>query len=244
MNVAPPRPPRRGRRATAVGVALVAASAGLLGAGVVLAASGAMAAFESLAETGAPGLLRLSADDRAPLWSTLSPGEETRWLIRADLDDADRGDLELELRADGELAWPDGLTVAISACSGEFGDPSPPAEPPCAGVLTTVLATTPLAEVASALDAEGDRFDLGVIRRDGPRQIVVALALPENAAPNGARTRVLLGVHAAGNGQGDDEGQNELAVTGADVAALALLAAGLISVGAGATALRSARRAR
>lgn len=233
---------RRRGRGRAIGVALVAASSCLLGVGAVLAASGALAAFESVAETGEPGLLRLSSDERAPLWSTLSPGQQTRWLIRADLEGEDRGEVALELRAGGELAGPGGLTVSISACDGEFGDPSAAAAPACRGERDEVLEETPLADVASAPDEGGDRYPVGEIAEGDPRQFLVTLALPAEAATPQGETRVGLGVHARGDDAPAGE-PDELAVTGADIAALALLAAGLVGIGAGVAALRRARRA-
>lgn len=214
-------------------------------AGLGLSAARATAVFHDLAETGRPGYLTLALDSSTPLSAELAPGDSMRWLVEASLHDADSGTLEVELRADGALLAESGMTAEVAACSGAFDIAAVPAS--CEGSLAPVLSETPLAQVSP----QAGRYALADLRRDDPRQLLVTLAIPASTPPSaleGRTARIGLGVHAAGEGPAvvrpvGPTPRDGLPVTGADVAALGLLAAGLAGLGAVA-ALRGRGRGR
>ncbi|WP_166741755.1 hypothetical protein [Cumulibacter soli] len=259
-NDARPMRPKGARakwRAATFGV--LALSTAVFAVGAVMTVDRAWAAFEDVTETGVPGLLHLAVDDRGPLHVELAPGESAHWLIQAELDDAPSGALTVEMHASGELIEQDQLLVAVSACSGEYYDPSV-TEPACDGEQSEILAVTSLSAVSSA----GALYELGEITPTDPQQVLVTLSLPDDASyDDGASADIFVGFHASG---ADDPGEpptgtpptgtpptgappagpgstgtpptDSLASTGADVRALALLAIGAIGIGSGLVMLR------
>lgn len=203
--------------------------------GLALTTSRASAVLHELAETGEPGLLSLRIDPQTPLWATLAPGDSMHWLIEASLEDAASGTLALETRSAGALPEISGMTAEILACTGAFDLATDP--PGCSGAIEVPLAVTPL----TRLDHHDGRYDLIDLHRGDPRQILVTLAIPSSVSAEviaGKTAHVGLGVHAAGEDPSiaapvtaEPPPRAGLAVTGADVLALALLAAGLTGLG-------------
>lgn len=230
-------------RSGALSTAVVAVFAVIVAAGVALAGSRASAVFVEITETGNPGFLTLAHDDATPLWATLEPGDSVTWLVRASLHEAESGRLSIELRGSGELVELAGLTGSVDACAGTFD----PASLACEGTLTSAVAPVALRD----LPKFGGQVQLADISQLDPRELLVTLTLPPDAALPDAEThtaRVGLGVHASGaqappitplpEGRPGTPG---LAVTGADAFALSVLSVGLIGLG-GALILR--RRSR
>lgn len=208
--------------------------------GVALVSVRASAVFEEIIETGRPGYLVLRADSETPLWTTLAPGETARWLVEAELGDADRGAMSLELRSSGALVEPGGLTAEVVGCSGRADLTTSP--PSCAGERETVVPETPL----HSLPADGTPYELAALERDAPRQLLVTLRLPEDAEVEADQlAHVGLGVHVAGDDAAPTPsrppGKPPLAVTGADAVPLLLVALGLAGIAAGSAGLRRAR---
>lgn len=257
-----PHPSSRGPKHRARGVlALFLAATVVLSCGIALTAQRAWATFEHIADTGKPGLLTLSVDSSTPMWATLAPGESTQWLVRVELKGADEGSLSLELDAQGSLVSIGELTAAVASCSESFARDRDAFR--CSGASETVLATTPLRKLAPLRR----QYALADLRSDAPRELLVTLQVPASASRvdvSGATARVGLGLHAAGitvpttppteppiappttplppaPGAAAPQRPAGLAVTGADLAALGLLAAGLAGIGA-ALGLRQATR--
>lgn len=242
-----PRLHRRGGRRLAHSV-LAAVSVAALAIGGILSVTRASAMYEEIAETGSPGMLQLRADSTRPLWSTLAPGESMQWLVEASLDDADRGTLALELRSGGSLVDPGGLTASVVSCDRDFAPGGAGSEDPprCDGQARTELPPTPLAQISTM--ESGDTYSLADLDREQPRHLLVTLALPAQADAVGGDDRAVvgLGLHAAGDRETPDppdprspdatpetpQQRGPLAMTGGDLSALALLAAGLLGLGA------------
>lgn len=211
---------------------LAAAFAVIVCVGLGVTAARASAVFRELTETGAPGVLVLSLDSASPLWAELGPGERMHWLVEASLRDADRGDLSLELQASGDLITASGISAGVEACTGTFDLGG--REPVCDGTRSTVLAATALHRIAE----RSELLELAPLLSDEPRQLLVSVAIPQAddaAAISGRTAHVGLGVHVAG-----DSGPRppappsppRLPVTGSDAGALAILAVGLLGLGA------------
>lgn len=219
--------------------------------GLALTATRAVAVYRQVTETGRPGYLSLAVDSSTPLHGALGSGESMSWLIEASLDDARVGRLSLELRGSGALVDLAGMTAEVLACSRGFV-PAPghaagsrPAAPRCRGGAATVVPTTPVAQ----LSRDAGRFSLAELRRGDPRELLVTLRIPADASPRlvvGRTARVGVGLHVSGVEQGEPTGTPELPRTGveagADARALAVLATGLICLGAGAALRRRAER--
>lgn len=257
------RPPsNRGPKCRASGIlALFLAATVVLGCGIALTAQRAWATFEHIVDTGKPGLLTLSVDSSTPMWATLAPGESTQWLVRAELSDAAEGSLSLELDAQGSLVSVGELTAAVASCSQSFTRERGTLH--CTGASETVLAPTPLRELAPLRH----QYALADLRANAPRELLVTLQVPDSVSRTdvaGATARVGLGLHTAGDtvptvpptdppvtpptkppplapDPASTSGAAGLAVTGADLTALGLLAAGLAGLGA-ALALLQANR--
>lgn len=238
-----PRLPGRSR-STRVQVLVALLSIVALLVGVALSVTRASALYEEITETGAPGMLQLRADATQPLWSTIAPGESMQWLIEASLTDADRGTLSLELRSGGALVAPAGLTAAITSCDRTF-TAIDAGQPQCTGTSRTELQPTPLSRISS-MDS-GTVYALADLERGHHRYLLVTLSLPRSAeVAEGAQAVVGLGLHAAGEAESpqpptpgtppggpdpDPQSRGPLAMTGDDLLALLLLAAGLIGLG-------------
>ena len=242
----------RSPRARVAAWALLVASLVALAGGAALGADRAWATYRALTETGRPGYLMLSVDDRTPTWATLAPGESTQWLVRADLAGAAEGRLALELDAQGRLVSVGGLTAGVVSCARPFS--GAPGALACAPGAVTVLPPTALRE----LDPRRAQVSLAALRADTPRHLLVTIAVPAEASRTeiaGTVARVGLGLHASGESSGRPptpvpptpvppavpstapgapraEGAERLSVTGADLRALGLLAAGLLGCGA------------
>ncbi|PRI10971.1 hypothetical protein [Leucobacter massiliensis] len=250
------------RRAPAAARLLLGAGLALAVLGLGLAGARAAAVFEELSETGEPGLLRLGAHVATPLHATLRPGDTMIWVIEASMWDAERGALAASLNGSGPLIREGGLRARLDSCAGSFAlpadaDPQPRRDfdadaIPCSGERAVVLPQTPFEELLGG----GEPLQLGELRSDEPRQLLLAVTLPAEAdaeAVSRLTARLGLGVHASGDeggGPGAEPGPGKgpgpesagrLPVTGADLLALGLLGAGLVGVGAGA-ALRRGRR--
>ena len=240
---------------------LTAAALAVLCLGIILTAGRAMATYRQVIDAGQPGLLTLSVNSETPLWATLKPGQESHWLVRAELSGASAGSLALEFSASGRLVETAGLTAAVTACSGSFAAGSPEGDAPsCSGKPRAVLAETPLRDLTRA----HARYALAELHAGSPRELLVTLHLPETATRAevaDAAATVGLGVFAAGDTTppttppptppsqpparpivqqpGLTTAQPSLATTGADLTALCLVAVGLLGIS---LALHSRRR--
>lgn len=225
--------------------ALTVLFAVMLIAGAGLTATRAAAVMQEVAETGSPGMLALRAGPAAPHWTGVRPGDTVHWPIEASLSDAPIGSLSVELRAQGDLVAT-GLTAAVVACTAPFVDAARSgAAPSCESSAVTVLAETPLADLASA---SSDRFALADLERGHPRHLLVTLRLPAAADPTavaGAAATVGVGLHAAGDSptpaMPPSALPDRLPVTGMDASAIGLLGAGLLGFGACLVARRRMR---
>lgn len=200
--------------------------------GLTLTAARAVAVFHEVTETGTPGYLVLSVDSETPLWAELAPGDSMRWLIEAALHDASSGSLSVELQSSGALPDASGMLTEVEACSGTFHLTE--AHSACEGVLEAVLPVTRLTQV----DRDGQRYELAQLDSGDPRQVLVTFTIPPDAHPqaiDGQTARIGLGVHAAGDTHSHSEpipsAPDDLAVTGAEILPLGVLAAGLIGLG-------------
>lgn len=233
--------PRRGRLRSLTGVICVTLAAGLLLAGSVLGISRAAAVWHEIFETGRPGYLTLRADQVAPHWQDLSPGDRVNWQIEASLDDAISSTLDLELRSDGSLVNTGEMLVSVTACTSDFDTSD--VNPRCTGDATTVLAETPLSAVAHA--DHGEIFSLARLHAGTPRYLLVTLSIPaaaDAANMSGSSMRVGVGLHASGDSATvNPDRPPALAATGTDLLILLLLAVGLIGLIAGIMLLRKAR---
>ncbi|MGO1543403.1 MAG: hypothetical protein ACTHXA_03590 [Gulosibacter sp.] len=222
--------------------------------GVFLTADRAQAALREVTQTGEQGLLALSADPLPLHWQDVRPGEQTHWLIEASLSDATQGTLALEMHAEGEFITDLGLTAAVSACSVPFkGDAGATVAPTCTGAESVIVPTTAVSQIAGP-DA-GEIFTLADLHAGDPRNLRVSLALPAEADPAiaaDAEGVISIGLHASGEDDhrtapgassvpgAESEGLGgDLARTGGDLFALAILALGLIGLG---VSVRSWRR--
>lgn len=252
----------RSPRARVAAWALLVASLVALTGGAALGADRAWATYRALTETGRPGYLMLSVDDRTPTWATLAPGESTQWLVRADLAGAAEGRLALELDAQGRLVSVGGLTAGVVSCARPFsGAPGaltcapgavtvlPPTalrdlDPRRAQVsLAALRADAPRhLLVTIAVPAEASRTEIaGTVARVGlglhasgessgrpptpvPPTPVPPTPMPPTPVPPTVPSTAPVAPRA--------EGAERLSVTGADLRALGLLAAGLLGCGA------------
>lgn len=229
-----PRRPHRGYR-TAARI-LIPVFALILGLGAALTATRAAAVFQMITETGRPGFLVLAVDSETPLWATLAPGDSMHWLVQASLHDAHRSALAVELAVRDAIPDAGGLLAEVKSCDGTYDLSS--ATPVCQGIEDTVLPESAVATLAP----QADPHVLAELHQYAPREFLVTLTLPTHAQMQDTETqlaRVGLGVHASGEGP-DRHTPNplpqpptSLAVTGADVLSLALLAVGLAGVAGG-----------
>jgi len=233
--------PRRGRLRSLIGAICVTLAAGLLLAGAVLGVSRAAAVWHDVFETGRPGYLTLRADQVAPHWQDLSPGDRVNWQIEASLDDALSSTLDLEMRSDGSLVNTGEMLVSVTACTTGFDTSN--VTPRCTGNAATVLADTPPSEVAHA--DHGEIFSLARLHAGTPRYLLVTLSIPAAADAvhlSGSSMRVGVGLHASGDAATVDPNRPpKLAATGTDVLILLLLGLGLLGIIAGIMLLRKAR---
>jgi len=218
-----------------IGVVLVAA-------GVLSTGAAAASAFTRLAETGEPGILTLAWGDTPRFIDEVAPGEAYHWQIRADLDGADASEFTLTLRADGALVrHPHGLRIALTRCDTPFGPLG--GAPTCAGTAESILALTPVAEVAAA-DA-GDTWLLPPLTVRRPQYILATVSTPAAAASDptwyGTDARVGFGFAVAGETPAADP-RPELALTGADLVGPVLVGAGLLGLGLAAVVVARGRR--
>lgn len=221
-------------------------SGAMLCAGATLAAGRASAVWLDLTTAqSTAGYLRLESTPATPEWVDVRPGQELRWIVTAALEDAESGTLELEFSAEGSLVAAGRLTVEVSSCTEPFvPDGDPDAAPQCPGASAVVQPRALLVEAAG--DSDGGRYRLAPLHRGAPRHLLVTLGLPSDADPAsvaGGTARIGVGLHAADTGGGAMRAPH-LAQTGADTAALSLLALGAAGTVLGVALLRrSGRRA-
>lgn len=209
--------------------------AGLIIAGVTVLGARAAAIFDGVSETGTPGLLSLRSDPGEPQWKNFAPEDTALWQIEARLDDAERGEFSLELRADGSIV-DEGLTVEVRSCGEPFEHST------CTATSDVVVPEARASEIATP--TSGDVFALPDIHTDKLRYFLLTLHRPETAASvEQATARIGVGFHAAGEQRSSSPAP--MPVTGTDLTGLGLLAAGLAGVGVLAIARRrAATRAR
>ncbi len=234
---------RGGRHGRTPAFALLASlSVALLLAGSMLVAERAFAVLQQVSETGRPGYLVLSSDPSSPRWTELGPGQTVYWVVEARLHDEERARLALELRSDGPLVRAAAMTVAVNGCAAPYRASASLAvadapRPVCPRAEQTVLPAARLESVAAS--PSGEMIELGPLARVAPRQLLVTLALAPTAPVaelEGAEARIGVGLHASGEGgSAPHSPEPPLVATGEDALALALLAAGLLGVGATAT---------
>jgi hypothetical protein len=242
-------------RAVAIVSAICVASA------LVMVSAGAVAALEDVPETSPDGLLWLQSDEYPLHFVDLSPGNPAHWQIGSQLDGAPLSTLTLEVERDGELVeHPRGLSVSVERCDTEWTTVSTGGE--CATGATDVLAIGP----ADATAETSPVWDLDGLSSTSGKYVLVTLAVEDSAAARSDETlmgltgTLGLGFTAAGDesmtppsatppedppagsppvdpASPERPGSPLLALTGADVVPLALLAAGLLGLGAS-TAMR------
>lgn len=233
----------RPRGRPALGTALAVAGAVALCAGGAFAVTAASALLQDVAETGMPGHLMLRSEPGNPLWQDLGPGETVHWVVQARLEDAPASSLAMQLRSSGGLVDAGGMTIEVTECDAALTAAAQPQDPPlCGGQATVVVAQQALAQVASAV--QSDTYVLAPLLQQHPRHLLVTLGIPATANP----ADVAVGSARVGVGlfvTGDDPAvppaapPDRLAVTGGQVAALALLGCGMAGVGAGIVLRRS-----
>lgn len=252
------RPSRQGVAVATLATASVVAL--LSGAGV---AGAAAADYVAVPENGAPGRLILYADPFPAEFLDLRPGEPAYWEIAADIEDADRATLAVELQKSGALVeHPRGLAVRIDTCATEWA--GVPSSPTCATGAEPVTTAGPSDDYTTG----SPLFDLEApLRDDERRHLLVTLSIDDSAEASADETLMGLtgdigvGVRAiavdgdpvdpeppggpggpGGPGDGTDPPVAGLPVTGGPavpLGAIALVAAGLVGLGA---ALSLARR--
>jgi hypothetical protein len=235
--------------------AALIASATLV-AGLGLFATRAIAQLYVLPETGVQGLLWLSSDQTEVHNVNISPGSPDYWQISAGMDGADEGTLELRMQKSGTLVeHKRGLTVTVDRCDNHWTNV--PAAPACGTGATRVMAATP----ADNYNDLSPAFDLGGIQTLTGKHLLVTLAIEDSAeaaadttlmgqgyqiafqlvaggdvpaVPGGTATPAPDGDSVAGSAAG-----GTLALTGIDAAALGLIAAGAIGLGAVISSVRT-----
>ena len=233
----------RGRRSGVVVAHLLrVVGAALVAAGVLATGAAAATAFTRLAETGTPGILTLAWGDTPRFIDEVVPGQSYHWQIRADLDGADASAFTLTLRADGALVrHPQGLRIALTRCDSPFGPLS--GTPTCAGTAESILAPTPVADVAAA--EAGDTWLLPPLTVRRPQYILATVSTPAAAAGDptwyGTDARVGFGFTVSGESPTADP-RPELALTGADLVGPVLVGAGLVGLGLAALVVARGRR--
>lgn len=239
------------------GLAAASVVALLSGAGVVSAAA---ADYVAVPETGAPGRLMLFSDPYPADFLDMRPGEPAYWQIAADIEDADRATLAVELQKAGALVdHPRGLEVRVDTCATEWVDV--PSAPACATGAEPVTTAGPSNDYSTG----SPLFDLEApLRENERRHLLVTLSIDDSAEASADETlmgltgEIGIGVRAVavdgdpvepappGEPGGPDDGTDPpdggLPVTGGPavpLGAIALVAAGLVGLGA---ALSLARR--
>ncbi|PJJ55630.1 hypothetical protein [Compostimonas suwonensis] len=233
------REERRGERRgwTTGRAALALLCVVVLGAGLSLFSARAYAILVDVPETGVPGHLALQSDPLPAQFLALSPGEPAFWQIGAQLSDAERSSLSLEIRKDGAVVeHPRGLVVTVQRCD----EPWVGAE--CASGAAEVLTATPSDDYASSSPI----VDLDGLDAQSGRYLLVELAVEDSAAARADESLMGLtgdlgfGLTAAADSppgpptpsgtpappQGAPVAPDRLPSMGVDAAALALLALG------------------
>lgn len=216
------------------------ACCGVLVSGLLLVSSRAIAAIEVPEQN--PGLISLWTDSYPLDFQDMDPGESVYVRLDVALDDTDRGDLELEVRKDGDLAtMAGGLEVEVERCDVDWANvPSgvtTSAPPTCAAGQSMLL----WADSADDYDTSSPRWALGEITDTEPVHLMVRLALPSTTASSAILDRNAsfgFGLFAEGETQVAALPSPRLALTGMDVLSLALIAIGAIGAGVIATRWR------
>ncbi|MFF1829282.1 hypothetical protein [Paenarthrobacter sp. NPDC058040] len=229
---------------TAVAVLVLSGTLGGVSAspGAAYALPGAAQPTPGSSRDGQPsGWLELDAGPAAQAHQ-LTPGGTARWAVDVKVRGEPASALEVWLEPgaveNGEQLLREHLSIELQACAQPWTDGT------CAGGLQELLDPTPLA------DAEGARVQL---EDPGPggstgTYVLLTAALADDAPREvqGTRTRIILGVHGAGDDPGSSSSPPNqtgpghageappsgfLANTGAQLGGFALL--GVLAVGAG-----------
>lgn len=228
-----------------VGALLAVLGALALIGGGALTVARAAAVLQDVAETGAPGRLMLRSDPGDPVWQDLAPGDTVHWVVQARLEGPPASTLALQLRSSGGLVLLGEMTVSVVSCTDPFHPAPDPQDPPsCSGTAAEILAQQPLAQVASSVHS--DAYELAPLDTQHPRYLLVTLGIPAHVDPDvvaDGSASVGIGLYASGPGPsaGDGSADENLAATGSDVAAIALVASGVAGLAAGLTLIRRGR---
>ncbi|CAN5467853.1 hypothetical protein BH10ACT7_BH10ACT7_20550 [soil metagenome] len=225
-----------------------------LALGMSLFSGRAWAVLVDVVENGLPGHLSLASDPMVPVeFLDMSPGTLEQWQIAAKLVDP-TASLTMQFARDGALvSRPDGLTVQGQLCTLEWDITVEPAT--CAGTTTNVFGPVaasntavfgPLTANGAPLRASAPVYNLGTLTNTANKYLLVSLSIPYT--PAAAADDTLMGLEAtlgfgftATDAAAVPPTPASLPNTGADVAALLLVALGGVGLGA---VLLSARRAR
>jgi hypothetical protein len=201
--------------------------------GLLLVSTKAWADFPVPQST--PGLLSLWTNTYPVHYSGMAPGDEAYLRLDVELDDTDRGDLELDVRKGGALATvPDGLTMSVERCTAQWTNvPSGVTSggtPFCSSGRVLLLEADPSADYS----AVSPSWALGEIVHGTPVHLLVTLALPDSTPPQnvtGLSADFGIGLFASGDGGPGPVTPAVLASTGLDVFSLLLVAVGAMGVG-------------
>jgi hypothetical protein len=213
----------------------------LIAAGGLLFSARAYAAFVPVPSTGT-GVLRIDSDPYPARLHAIAPGESAQLQLRVRLDGAASGSLAMQLRGSGPLVErAAGLNIAVESCPRAFeGDAH---HLSCAAGGETVLATTPLASVATSTSSSS--WVLHDILRERAHHMLVTLSMPRDADASGSISGLGgsfgVGLYAAGDDAAAPIARRQgLADTGLNLAGPALAALGILGLG---LAIRAHRRA-
>lgn len=242
--------PRSTRTWTTRRIGALVASALVLAAGLTLFSTRAVAAFVAVTENGLLGHLSLQSDPYPAEFLAMSPGSVEYWQIQTELVDTS-SPLTMQFKRAGELVerpGTDGLIVQAQRCNQAWTDF--PANPTCGSGLVNIFGPTPansatfgpLALNTAPVPGAAPVYNLGTLTNVQDKFVLVTLSIPETPANQTDQT--LMGLEATiGFGftaQGTDPTPGTLPNTGADIAALLMLALGTLGIG---LVLRSVRRA-
>jgi len=212
----------------------------MLVSGLVMISGRAMALVEVPEQN--PGILSIWTDDLDMDYTDMDPGEEAYIRLDVQLEDAEEGLLHLEVRKSGELATvTDGLELDVLRCdvpwtnvpsSVTFG-----VTPACADNPQVIMEST----AADDYSVSSPFMNLNGIRRGTDIHLLARVGLPAAADPalvDDREAEFAFGLLSEGDELIDTAALPNssavpaaLAVSGADVLALALFAGGAIGLG-------------
>lgn len=227
---------KNGRRSATRVAGLLVSVAAIVG-GLGLASTSAQAAWVSVAENGIFGHLSLRSDPYPANFMAMSPGSVEQWQIETSLVDP-AASLTVQVQRDGQLVErPDGLQLRMQSCGSEWLDfPVSPHCPTAATVLGPTPANSTTLGNIGAIDSTTPVFPLGTLGHGTGKYLLVTMSIPDTAAARADES--LMGLTAnlglvftAGGDIVSPPEPPGLASTGADAAAIALLASGLAGLG-------------